>query len=142
MGRGASVAAATTVTTDNISLSSLGGGVSLVGSLLGSGQISQRSLLFLGQMLSVLLSLVGHLALGALNSLDGLKSRRGSGGVGASSLGGRGESLSLLKSLDLGGLNGLSGLRNLSRKRGFGLSSGLSSLFLKRNKRILLNFKR
>lgn len=130
-GRGA-VAAATTVSTDNISLSGLGGGVSLVGSLLGSGQISQRSLLFLGQVLGVLLSLVSHLALGGLNSLDGLKSRSGSGGMGTSSLGGRGKSLSLLKSLDLGGLNGLSGLRNLGRQRGFGLSSGLGSLNLRK----------
>jgi hypothetical protein len=52
----------------------LSGRIGFVCSLLGSGQISKRSLLFLGEVLGILLGLVGHLRLSGLHCLNGLQS--------------------------------------------------------------------
>ena len=81
---------------DSRSLGALSGGVGLVGGLLGGSQIGQRRLLFVGQSLSVGLSLVGHLSLRRLLSLGGLQRRSGLSGVRLGRLGGGGQRLGLL----------------------------------------------
>ena len=110
------------------SLSSLSGRVSLVGGLLGSGQISKRSLLFVSECLGIGLCLIGHLGLRCLLSLGSLQRSSGLCGVRLGRFGSSSEGLSLLNGLDFCGLSGLDSLGCLRCLGRFGESGRLSCL--------------
>ena len=113
---------------DSRSLCGLSGRVSLVGGLLGSGQISKRSLLFVSECLGVGLCLIGHLGLRCLLSLGSLQRSGGLGGVRLGRFGSSREGLSLLDGLNLCGLSGLDSLGCLRCLGRFGESGRLSCL--------------
>ena len=119
--------------TNSGSLRSLSGRISFVGRLLGCCKISQWSLLFVSQCLSVSLSLVGHLGLSSLLGLGGLKRCDCLGSVRLGGFCGSLQSLGLLNSLNFCGFGSLNGLSRLGRLCGFGESCGLRSLCRLRN---------